>query len=110
MNEIEAWIIKEDKKLEGKNISIIAEHDDADDYDGRVKHIYGHWFKTNKEAFDFIVAKTKYIPILHENELIFMMPEAECYNGEFHYDYDKPMEYGEWGAQYVHLLYLKPYK
>lgn len=108
MNEIEAWIVEEDKKLEGKNISIIAEHDNGEDYEWHVKYIYEHWFKTNKEAFDFVVAKTNYIPILHENELIFMDREEDFYNGEYHYD--KPMEYGEWGSQYVHLLYLKSYK
>lgn len=100
MNEIEAWIAEEDKKLEGSNTIICLEFDNGESYSDHYTYPGKYWFRSIKETFDFMIANTDFKPTLQSKffnkgkELIFV--EIDCD------EYDP--------AQYATLVYLKEWK
>lgn len=100
MNEIEAWIVEEDKKLEETNTLICLEFDNGESYSDHSTRPGEYWFKSIKAVFDYMVANTAFKPTLQngffnrDKELIFVETDCDEYNP----------------AQYATLVYLKEWK
>ncbi|NVQ81869.1 hypothetical protein HXB02_06555 [Listeria monocytogenes] len=68
--EIEKWIIETDKKLAGKNLVFYYEFDNGESYSDHHTYVTGPYFKTIKQAFDYMLVNSRMKPSIiedHEN-------------------------------------------
>ncbi|EAG4521038.1 hypothetical protein CBM19_00500 [Listeria monocytogenes] len=64
MVEIEKWVVENDKKLDGKNLVFYYEFDNGEAYSDHYTYVTGPYFKTIKQAFDYMIADSEMKPTI----------------------------------------------